>query len=73
MTRYFNTNNTYRIEGDEVYRWSFRHNCWLLRTGFKPSDFTDGTLLAVEVDEKKAKENILLTAEIYKQMVEEGV
>lgn len=59
MTRYFVTNNVYRLENGNVYRWSGLRGGWLQRDAFTPSDLTDGAVIgAVEVSEEEANRRI---------------
>lgn len=59
-TKYFLTNNVYRLEAGKVYRWSTRRRQWLHRDGFTPADLTDGTVIgAVEVSELQALRRIV--------------
>lgn len=60
QTKYFITNSVYRLEDGKVYRWSKRRMNWLHRDGFKPGDFTNGTMIgAVEVSELQALRRIV--------------
>lgn len=71
MTRYFVTNNLYRLEDAEtageypkIYRWSNSlpdgRKGWLYRPGFKPSDLTDHDVIgAVEITEEQATAKIV--------------
>lgn len=59
-TKYFITNNVYRLESGKVYRWSNRRRDWIRRDGFQPEDLTNGTVIgAVEVPEVEALRRIV--------------